>query len=162
MERRTHAARGRGRRVEAGGGGCRSHCERSGPHDASRPRHKAGRQPVKSLMPVACALAALLLGAAPARAQYGSAPQRSNPVNEKPGILKNVGIDQKIGQQLPLDLQFRDESGRDVRLGENFGARPVVLALAYYDCPMLKYSRSEEHTSELQSPDHLVCRLLLD
>jgi protein SCO1/2 len=92
---------------------------------------------VKSLRPVACALAALLLGAASARAQYGSAPQRSNPVNEKPGILKNVGIDQKIGQPLPLDLRFRDESGRDVRLGEYFGARPVVLALAYYDCPML-------------------------
>src|SRR5207244_10294483 len=25
-----------------------------------------------------------------------------------------------------------------------------------------KYPRSEEHTSELQSPDHLVCRLLLE
>jgi protein SCO1/2 len=88
--------------------------------------------------PVAWALAALLLlGAAPARAQYGSPPQRSNPVSEKPGILRSVGIDQKIGQQLPLDLRFKDESGREIRLGELFGARPVVLALAYYDCPML-------------------------
>src|SRR5258708_29780626 len=25
-----------------------------------------------------------------------------------------------------------------------------------------RHSRSEEHTSELQSPDHLVCRLLLE
>jgi protein SCO1/2 len=57
--------------------------------------------------------------------------------SRKPAILENVGIDQKIGQQLPLDLVFKDESGRDVTLGEFFGKRPVVLALAYYECPML-------------------------
>jgi protein SCO1/2 len=51
--------------------------------------------------------------------------------------LKNVGIDQKLGSPLPLDAHFRDEMGRDVRLGDYFGKRPVVLALAYYDCPML-------------------------
>jgi len=55
----------------------------------------------------------------------------------KPAILQNVGIDQRIGQQLPLDLVFHDEDGRDVRLGQYFGAKPVVLALAYYECPML-------------------------
>jgi len=48
-----------------------------------------------------------------------------------------VGIDQRIGQQLPLDLPFKDDGGRDVRLGEFFGTKPVVLALAYYECPML-------------------------
>ena len=74
---------------------------------------------------------------APAFAQYAEAPKRSEPVNARPGILARVGIDQKIGQQLPLDLRFRDERGRDVRLGEYFGARPVVIALAYYECPML-------------------------
>jgi len=79
----------------------------------------------------------VLAAAAPAYAQYGEAPKPSNPVNEKPGILKNVGIDQKIGQQLPLDLVFRDENGTDVKLGQFFGSRPVVLALAYYECPML-------------------------
>jgi protein SCO1/2 len=84
----------------------------------------------------ACALA-LLLGAAPAHAQYSAGPQRPDPVNQKPDALKNVGIDQKIGQQLPLDLTFKNEVGRDVRLGEFFTGRPVVLALAYYDCPML-------------------------
>jgi protein SCO1/2 len=92
----------------------------------------------QSLKPVAaCVLAASLFGAAPAQAQYAAGPQRPNPVNQKPEILKNVGIDQKVGQQLPLDLTFKNEAGRDVRLGEFFGARPVVLALAYYDCPML-------------------------
>jgi protein SCO1/2 len=83
------------------------------------------------------ALSAVLLTAAPALAQYANPPQRSTAANERPGALSKVGIDQKIGQQLPLDLVFRDEEGRDVKLGQFFGARPVVLALAYYDCPML-------------------------
>jgi protein SCO1/2 len=86
---------------------------------------------------VAYALAALLSAAAPAHAQYANPPERSMSASRKPAILENVGIDQKIGQQLPLDLVFKDESGRDVTLGEFFGTRPVVLALAYYECPML-------------------------
>jgi len=89
----------------------------------------------QSLKPALLALA--LLVPASGYAQYGEAPKASNPVNEKRGILKNVGIDQKIGQQLPLDLMFRDENGTDVKLGQFFGSRPVVLALAYYECPML-------------------------
>ena len=48
-----------------------------------------------------------------------------------------VGFDQHLGDPLPLDLAFRDEAGRDVRLGDYFGARPVILNLAYYRCPML-------------------------
>jgi len=80
---------------------------------------------------------ALALGvSARASAQYGEAPPRPDP-NVRTGILKEVGIDQRIGQPLPLDLTFHDETGRDVRLGEFFHDKPVVLALAYYDCPML-------------------------
>jgi protein SCO1/2 len=56
---------------------------------------------------------------------------------DRPAPLKDVGIDQKLDSKLPLDARFRDEAGRDVRLGDYFGKRPVVLALAYYDCPML-------------------------
>ena len=48
-----------------------------------------------------------------------------------------VGFDQHLGDPLPLDLAFRDEAGREVRLGDYFGARPVILNLAYYRCPML-------------------------
>ena len=51
--------------------------------------------------------------------------------------MTKVGIDQKLNQQVPLDLAFTDETGRDVRLGEYFGKRPVILALVYYECPML-------------------------
>ena len=65
------------------------------------------------------------------------APPEINPASKKPAILDKVGIDQKIGQQLPLDVVFKDDTGRDVKLGDYFGRRPVVMALAYYECPML-------------------------
>jgi protein SCO1/2 len=55
----------------------------------------------------------------------------------RPPFLRDVGIDQRLGQQLPLDAIFQDEQGRPVRLGQYFGARPVILVLAYYNCPML-------------------------
>jgi protein SCO1/2 len=55
----------------------------------------------------------------------------------RPPILRKVAIEQHLDRPLPLDLRFRDEAGRAVRLGEYFGKRPVVLVLAYYDCPML-------------------------
>jgi protein SCO1 len=60
-------------------------------------------------------------------------PTSSNP----PPLLSDVGIDQKLNSQVPLDLVFRDESGSEVTLGQYFGQKPVVLVLAYYDCPML-------------------------
>jgi len=97
----------------------------------------------QSLRPAVCALCALAVLAftpALARAQNGELPMPQRlapPTGVKPAILQNVGIDQKIGQKLPLDLVFKDEDGRAVRLGAFFGARPVVIALAYYECPML-------------------------
>jgi len=57
--------------------------------------------------------------------------------NQRPQILSQVGIDQHLNQSLPLDLHFRDEAGKDVRLGDYFGKRPVILSLVYYRCPML-------------------------
>jgi protein SCO1 len=59
------------------------------------------------------------------------------PATEMPGPLREVGYDQRIGQQVALDLAFRDEAGRAVRIGDYFGKRPVLLVLAYYRCPML-------------------------
>ncbi len=46
-------------------------------------------------------------------------------------------IEQRLNSQLPLDATFRDENGQTVPLGNYFGKRPVVLALVYYECPML-------------------------
>jgi len=72
--------------------------------------------------------------ARPASAQL-SDPMQS--VGVRPDLLKNVGIDQKLNQQVPLDLAFRDESGKTVQLSQYFGQRPVILSLVYYNCPML-------------------------
>jgi protein SCO1/2 len=52
-------------------------------------------------------------------------------------ILNSVGVDQNLGEQLPLDLKFRDESGRDVALRDYFHGRPVLMTFVYYECPML-------------------------
>jgi protein SCO1/2 len=54
-----------------------------------------------------------------------------------PPILKNVGFDQRLNESIPLDIAFRDEDGREVKLGDYFGAQPVVLVMAYFRCPML-------------------------
>ncbi len=55
-----------------------------------------------------------------------------------PDTLKTVGIEQKLGEQLPLDTVFKDEDGKAVTLGTYFGSgRPVILAFVYYECPML-------------------------
>jgi len=57
--------------------------------------------------------------------------------NGLPKALKNVGIDQRLNEQIPLDAVFKDEQGHDVRLGQFFHGKPVVLSLVYYQCPML-------------------------
>src|SRR5437763_144732 len=54
-----------------------------------------------------------------------------------PPVLRDVAFDQRLDQQVPLDIAFRDEAGRTVRLGDYFDGKPVVLVLAYYRCPML-------------------------
>jgi protein SCO1/2 len=59
------------------------------------------------------------------------------PASAVPAPLREIGFDQKLDQRIPLDLTFRDEDGRAVRIGDYFGEKPVVLAFVYYDCPML-------------------------
>lgn len=73
----------------------------------------------------------------PSSPLYGARPESGNPSTGLPSALKEVRIEQKLGNQLPLDLNFRDESGQQVKLGQYFGKKPVVLSLVYYDCPML-------------------------
>ena len=73
----------------------------------------------------------------PSSPLYGARPETGNPSSGLPTALRDVRIEQKLDQQLPLDLVFRDESGQEVKLGQYFGQKPVVLALVYYDCSML-------------------------
>lgn len=83
----------------------------------------------------ACALCGVFALVAP-----GAGAQLSDPVQRigiRPDLLKDVSIDQKLNQQIPLDLTFRDENGKTVQIGRYFGQKPVILSLVYYDCPML-------------------------
>jgi len=73
----------------------------------------------------------------PSSPLYGARPETGSPSTGLPTALRDVRIEQKLDQQLPLDLVFRDESGQPVKLGQYFGHKPVVLAFVYYDCPML-------------------------
>lgn len=106
---------------------------------ASRKRANRLKQCGARLIVVALSFFALSI---PAFAQYGTGPlemrkqgQQSNAV---PAALQNIGIDQRLNEQLPLDAVFRDETGREVKLGDYFkSGKPVVLSLVYYDCPML-------------------------
>lgn len=81
--------------------------------------------------------AALAQGPLPQQTQPQIVRPESAPKNTLPGPLRQVGIDQRLNEQVPLGLVFRDEEGREVELGKYFGAKPVILSLVYYDCPML-------------------------
>src|SRR5215831_21098495 len=52
-------------------------------------------------------------------------------------ILTQIGIDQKLGAQIDRTIEFRDETGQTVKLGDYFGRKPVILTPVYYECPML-------------------------
>ncbi len=65
-------------------------------------------------------------------------PNEAGVSNGLPSQLQKVGIDQKLGSQLPLDAEFKDENGNIVKLDSYFNQKkPIVLALVYYECPML-------------------------
>jgi len=92
--------------------------------------------------PIACVAMAAAVWAAPGAA---SAQQGPGGVDAKAGVASNavppqlldVTFQQRLGEQLPLDTPFRDETGRTVALGDYFGDKPIVLAFVYYTCPML-------------------------
>jgi protein SCO1 len=91
--------------------------------------------------PVLLAFASVMLYAQPgqpAPAQPSLSMQDSNLKPALPGALQGVSIDQKLDEQIPLYLKFKDEAGRSVQLGEFFKTgKPVILAPVYYRCPML-------------------------
>ena len=101
---------------------------------------------MSSVSPVVCILvcaACVVIAAPPVAAQMTGAPvggykrEPGMTASAVPAPLREIGFDQNIGDLVPLDTAFLDETGRAVRLGDYFGKRPVVLVFAYYDCPML-------------------------
>ena len=77
---------------------------------------------------------ALLVHPLPVAAQFTDPLQN---IGVRPELLKQVGIDQKLNDSIPLDLTFRDEHGNPVELAQYFSNKPVIISLVYYSCPML-------------------------
>lgn len=87
------------------------------------------------LAPVALALVLGVSGAAQVAAPGDKVMGEQN--DHLPTVLNKVKITQNLNQMIPLDGEFRDETGKHVRMGDYFGKRPAILALVYYQCPML-------------------------
>ncbi len=82
-------------------------------------------------------LVAILALSSAACAQSMTGGIMSPPSNVRPPGLTHVGIAQHLNEQIPLNLIFRDETGKAVRIGDYFGKKPLILNLVYYRCPML-------------------------
>lgn len=83
-------------------------------------------------------MAACLSLAGPARAQktpFGAADAQVSARQD--AAIKDVRLDQKLGDRVPLDATFRDEDGKQVRFGDYFGSKPVALVMIQYRCTML-------------------------
>jgi protein SCO1/2 len=114
------------------------------------------RSPVKISAVAALFCAAMLAPSLWAQvSSYGD--KETGPVNDKPpAILNGVGIAQNLNQQLPLGLTFTDDAGKQVQLQSYFGksaatgGRPAILALVYYQCPMLCSEELNGLTGALQ------------
>ena len=102
----------------------------------ARPASPPARKAARTTALVAAALCAQM-----ATAQPGGAIQplgSSGSVNETPDQQLNVGVNEQLGAQVPLDLPFINSNGDLVTLGDSFvDDRPVILALVYYDCPVV-------------------------
>lgn len=58
--------------------------------------------------------------------------------NETPEDLKDIGIDEHLGEQFDLSLTFKNEDGQEVPLQTYFKkGKPVLITLIYFNCPSL-------------------------
>lgn len=80
-------------------------------------------------------ISAMALAVTPADAQFWQQPEREKSTNVS--LTREITIEQKLNEQVPLNLTFRDETGREVQLKQYFGKKPVLLTLVYYECPSL-------------------------
>ena len=106
----------------------------SGVNKSAKPARGALRQLAFSLSLVALA-ATVAMGQG--WTAEGPGLDRAEPANVKPKILDAVAIDQRLNEQIPLDLDLVDDNGARVKLRQFFGDKPVVLALVYYSCPQV-------------------------
>lgn len=98
----------------------------------------ARRAAVRSALLAAFLLLTAYCSPPTAFGQYAQPPQGGVSSQQPPDTLKNIGIDQRLDNQLPFGATFRDESGQSVKLGDYFHkGRPVIVSLVYFKCPML-------------------------
>ena len=101
----------------------------------------------------AVALASSLVMAMPTLGQVSSIGDKQggdNVGDQLPRVLQQVGVAQHLNRELPLEAQFVDETGKTVRLGDYFGQRPAVIAMVYFNCPMLCSEELDGLTSSLE------------
>jgi len=104
----------------------------------NRTSFETGWRAVRLCLAGAALASALLLLPPVAGAQLLGDPMNpTQGLGIHPDLLKQVRIDQKLNDTVPLNLTFRDEHGKTVELAQYFGSKPVILTLVYYSCPML-------------------------
>ncbi|HTH53160.1 MAG TPA: SCO family protein [Edaphobacter sp.] len=107
------------------------------PKDPAMMERTTTRNGWRAAAVAALGTALLCLPLAAQVSSYGDKQTGENHGDQLPQILQKVAIEQRLNQQLPLDAQFVDDTGKTVRLGDYFGKRPAILTLVYYTCPML-------------------------
>src|SRR5215471_7196906 len=110
------------------------------------------RQTIRMGWRAAAALGVALVCSLPLTAQvagYGDKQTGENSGDQLPSVLKGVAVEQHLNQQLPLDAQFVDETGKTVRIGDYFGKHPAIVTLVYYNCPMLCSEEMDGLTASL-------------
>jgi len=103
------------------------------------PKSLTGRR-IRGSLTAGWLLAGGLLLASAAGAQvssYGDKQSGENAGDQLPQVLQRVAVSQHLNRQLPMDATFVDETGKQVVLGDYFGKKPAILALVYFNCPML-------------------------
>ena len=100
-------------------------------------RRRARRRVARGAAGVLLGCALLGASALAQVSSYGDKQEGENSGNQLPQVLAKVGVAQHLNQQLPLEAQFVDDTGKAVRLGDYFGKHPAILSLVYYNCPML-------------------------
>lgn len=83
------------------------------------------------------AIVIAVLFTAPLTAQSPLAGQPRMDVSDGPALAREVGIDQRLDELVPLDIRFQADDGRGVALGDLLTERPTILVLAYFRCPKL-------------------------
>ncbi len=91
----------------------------------------------KGALALAAGLMLTVFAASAQVSSYGDKQMGEPASDHLPSVLNKVAIVQRLNKPIPLDGEFRDETGKAIHLGDYFGQRPAILALVYYNCPML-------------------------